>query len=61
MDHADLPVADIDQLEALWRELFSHHLDRAPHLETLGPARSPAGRGPGRGVSQPRPVPRHTQ
>ncbi len=39
---ADLPVADIDQLEALWRELFSHHLAQAPHLETLGPARSPA-------------------
>lgn len=45
MDYAiaDLPVADIDQLEALWRELFSHHQAQAPHLETLGPARSPAG------------------
>jgi ribosomal protein S18 acetylase RimI-like enzyme len=39
---ADLPAADIDQLEELWRELFSHHLARAPHLETLGPARGPA-------------------
>ena len=40
---ADLPVADIDQLEALWRELFSHHLAQAPYLAALGPARSPAG------------------
>jgi ribosomal protein S18 acetylase RimI-like enzyme len=36
-----LPVADIDRLEALWRELLSHHLQDAPHLAALGPARNP--------------------
>lgn len=39
---ADLPVADIDRLEALWRELLDHHLAAAPHLAALGTARDPA-------------------
>ena len=37
-----LPAADIDRLEALWRELLDHHLADAPHLAALGPARTPA-------------------
>ena len=37
-----LPAADIDRLEALWRELLDHHLADAPHLAELGPARTPA-------------------
>src|SRR5262249_33642827 len=37
-----LPAADIDRLEALWRELFDHHLADAPHLAAPGPARPPA-------------------
>jgi ribosomal protein S18 acetylase RimI-like enzyme len=36
-----LPAADIDRLEALWRELLSHHLRVAPHLTFIGAARSP--------------------
>src|SRR5215471_5531509 len=36
-----LPAADIDRLEALWRELLSHHLRDAPHLAALGTARAP--------------------
>lgn len=36
-----LPAADIDQLETLWRELLSHHLQDAPHLAALGAARAP--------------------
>jgi hypothetical protein len=36
-----LPPADIDQLEALWRGLLSHHLEDAPHLAALGAARAP--------------------
>jgi ribosomal protein S18 acetylase RimI-like enzyme len=36
-----LPAADIDRLEALWRELLDHHLRGAPHLAALGPARAP--------------------
>jgi ribosomal protein S18 acetylase RimI-like enzyme len=39
---ADLPAADIDRLEALWRELLDHHLAAAPHLAALGAARDPA-------------------
>jgi GNAT superfamily N-acetyltransferase len=39
---ADLPVADIDRLEGLWRELLDHHLAAAPHLTALGIARDPA-------------------
>jgi GNAT superfamily N-acetyltransferase len=35
-----LPAADIDRLEALWRELLDHHLRDAPHLAALGPARA---------------------
>jgi len=38
----DLPAADIDRLEGLWRELLAHHLAAAPHLAALGPARDPA-------------------
>src|SRR5215472_5943313 len=38
----DLPAADIDRLEALWRELLDHHLVAAPHLAALGTARDPA-------------------
>ena len=38
----DLPAADIDRLEGLWRELLDHHLAAAPHLAALGPARDPA-------------------
>jgi ribosomal protein S18 acetylase RimI-like enzyme len=37
----DLPAADIDRLEALWRELLEHHLAAAPHLTALGIARDP--------------------
>jgi hypothetical protein len=33
---ADLPAADIDRLEGLWRELLDHHLAAAPHLAALG-------------------------
>jgi len=36
-----LPAADIDCLEALWRELLGHHLQGAPHLAALGPACAP--------------------
>jgi ribosomal protein S18 acetylase RimI-like enzyme len=39
---ADLPAADIDRLEGLWRELLDHHLAAAPHLAALGTARDPA-------------------
>jgi hypothetical protein len=39
---ADLPAADIDRLEGLWRELLDHHLAAAPHLSALGTARDPA-------------------
>jgi len=39
---ADLPAADIDRLEGLWRELLDHHLAAAPHLAALGIARDPA-------------------
>ena len=39
---ADLPAADIDRLEGLWRELLDHHLVAAPHLAALGIARDPA-------------------
>ena len=39
---ADLPAADIDRLEGLWRELLDHHLAAAPHLSALGAARDPA-------------------
>jgi ribosomal protein S18 acetylase RimI-like enzyme len=39
---ADLPAADIDRLEGLWRELLDHHLAAAPHLASLGIARDPA-------------------
>jgi ribosomal protein S18 acetylase RimI-like enzyme len=39
---ADLPAADIDRLEGLWRELLDHHLATAPHLAALGTARDPA-------------------
>jgi ribosomal protein S18 acetylase RimI-like enzyme len=35
-----LPAADIDRLEALWRELLSHHLEAAPHLTDLGTPRA---------------------
>ena len=38
----DLPAADIDRLEGLWRELLAHHLAAAPHLAALGPTRDPA-------------------
>lgn len=37
-----LPAADIDRLEALWRELLEHHLADAPHLAALGTVRTPA-------------------
>jgi ribosomal protein S18 acetylase RimI-like enzyme len=40
---ADLPAADIDRLEGLWRELLDHHLAAAPHLAALGTARDPVG------------------
>ncbi len=36
-----LPAADIDCLETLWRELLSHHVQSAPHLAEVGPARAP--------------------
>jgi ribosomal protein S18 acetylase RimI-like enzyme len=36
-----LPAADIDRLEALWRELLNHHLQDAPHLAAIGPAHTP--------------------
>jgi GNAT superfamily N-acetyltransferase len=35
-----LPAAEIDCLETLWRELLGHHLQGAPHLAELGPARA---------------------
>jgi ribosomal protein S18 acetylase RimI-like enzyme len=38
----DLPAADIDRLEGLWRELLDHHLAAAPHLAALGRPRDPA-------------------
>jgi ribosomal protein S18 acetylase RimI-like enzyme len=38
----DLPAADIDRLETLWRELLEHHLAAAPHLTALGTARDHA-------------------
>jgi ribosomal protein S18 acetylase RimI-like enzyme len=38
----ELPAADIDRLEALWRELLDHHLAAAPHLAALGTPRAPA-------------------
>jgi hypothetical protein len=37
-----LPAADIDRLEALWRELSDHHLRDAPPLAALGPAHDAA-------------------
>jgi ribosomal protein S18 acetylase RimI-like enzyme len=37
----DLPAADIDRLEDLWRELLDHHLAAAPHLTALGIPRYP--------------------
>lgn len=40
---ADLPAADLDQLQGLWEELVDHHLHQAPHLAALGPPRTPAG------------------
>lgn len=40
---ADLPAADLDQLQALWEELLSHHLDHVPHLGALAPPGTPAG------------------
>lgn len=36
-----LPAAEIDCLEALWRELLGHHLQGAPHLAALGRPRAP--------------------
>ena len=38
----ELPSADIDRLEVLWRELLDHHLAAAPHLAALGTPREPA-------------------
>jgi ribosomal protein S18 acetylase RimI-like enzyme len=38
----DLPVAGIDRLEGLWRELLDHHVAAAPHLAALGAVRDPA-------------------
>src|ERR1035438_155186 len=34
-------VGAYSHAEALWRELLGHHLQGAPHLAALGPARAP--------------------
>jgi GNAT superfamily N-acetyltransferase len=36
-----LPAAAIGRLKPLWLELVNHHLQDAPHLAALGPARTP--------------------